>query len=262
MNSKCVLCSAPAGNYNVPSHTYEIYKIYKCSDCGLEYTNPIPSDETLQEFYSEYNDIRAQSEIVYLNAKKNLDKLYELGILNENSLVLDFGCGNGEFLEICGDNCYGVELASSRLNERIVNNLNALPIQKFDCVTLWGVLEHLNDINGIISEINKYIKDDGYLVITTVNAESSIPYYYKPPEHLTYWTEKSFSFLATAFDFKTIVYEPYVMKQFSAVYLDRLLSRTPEEIKKTIYSASVDLLPKIIEVPTNEIFVVLQKSRN
>jgi len=253
MKIVCPVCSFTAGEYKVKK---ENFSIYKCSNCGLEYTNPIPTDDELKSFYSRYSDIRADSTIVKLNAKNNLNRLLKYG-LDKNSLVLDFGSGNGEFVDIAGSNCYGIELGETK-HKNIYNSLDNLPFRKFDFITLWGVLEHINNINTITKELLKYLKKDGFIVITTVDAEGSIPYYHKPPEHLTYWTKKSLFILSELLECKVLDVSEYRMKQFSHIYLDRLLSRTPDEYAKIIKENSGNL-PNIIDVPTNEFFAVLQK---
>jgi 2-polyprenyl-3-methyl-5-hydroxy-6-metoxy-1,4-benzoquinol methylase len=161
------------------------------------------------------------------------------------------------FCWIAGKNCYGIELNNNN-KERIYNNLDELPIKEFDCITLWGVLEHLNDIKPIMSKLINKLKSNGLLVITTVDAEGVIPYYYKPPEHLTYWTKKSLEKLAEYLNAEIIEYKPYFMEQLSDIYLDRLFSRTPEKYKNKMLEMK-NLLPKIIEIPTNELFTVIRK---
>lgn len=253
MKIVCPVCTSEAGSYNIKANEFSIYK---CTNCGLEYTYPIPTDEELNDFYSTYQDIRADSIIVRKNAKNNLDKLLNYGF-DENSLILDFGCGKGEFVEIVGDNCNGIELGSSS-HKRIFNNLKDLPFDKFDFITLWGVLEHINSIKDIMRELSKYLKEDGFFIITTVDAEGNIPYYYKPPEHLTYWTKNSLNILAEYLNCTIVEISEYNMQQFSHIYLDRLLSRTPDEYSNRIIN-STEALPEIINVPTNELFAVFKK---
>ena len=48
------------------------------------------------------------------------------------------------------------------------------------------------------------------------------------------------------------------MEQLSDIYLDRLFSRTPEKYKNKMLEMK-NLLPKIIEIPTNELFTVIRK---
>ena len=251
--SVCPVCECHSGTYSVHVGNYQIIK---CPNCGLEYTIPNPDDKKLEQFYGSYHDIRANPEIVTLNARRNIKSLKEYGLNNESSL-LDFGCGNGEFVELAGDRCFGVELSTRGQCVRIVNNIDALPAKRYDFITLWGVLEHLNDPVETIRELTKRLASCGKLVITTVNAEGVIPYYFKPPEHLTYWTEKSIRYLLEMNGLAIRSIQPYEMFQFNEIYLDRLLSRTPEHYRK-ILAHDVRKLPRIMTVPTNEFLVVAE----
>lgn len=249
--SVCPVCESGAGAYSIPAGNYQIVK---CSNCGLEYTTPNPSDEELKQFYGDYVDIRANSEIVALNAQRNFELLKKYGF-NEGSRILDFGCGNGEFVELAGECCFGVELSSRDQDARIFEDIDSLPVEHFDFITLWGVLEHLSDPLQVVKKLTERLSPSGHLVITTVNAEGVIPYYYKPPEHLTYWTGQSIRHLLERNGLKVKVIQPYEMYQLSEIYLERLLSRTPEAYRQTIASSGAKL-PKIITVPTNEFLVV------
>mgnify|MGYP001276138218 CR=1 FL=1 len=192
-NLECLVCDTKAGNYF--NQLEGVYKIIKCSNCGLEYTNPIPNEEELKKFYSTYSDVRAETEVVELNAKNNISKLKNYG-LTENSKILDFGAGKGIFVDVAGENCYGVDYIKSS-NTRIKLNLedNFDGIISWDFITLWGVFEHLQYPKLLLKNLSKILKVNGFIAITTVDAEGIIPYFYKPPEHLTYWTKKSFDLL-------------------------------------------------------------------
>jgi predicted RNA-binding Zn-ribbon protein involved in translation (DUF1610 family) len=246
----CPVCFTTSGKYYASVNEF---KVYKCPSCGLEYTNPIPSLDQLMFFYSTYEDIRAVSDVVRLNAKKNLQQLTAFGY-DKNKYLLDFGAGEGDFVDIAGENCFGVDFKSGN-KTRIFSSLSELPIKKYDFITLWGVLEHLADPIQNLLDLKSFINPNGIISITTVDAEGVIPYYYKPVEHLTYWTRCSIERLFEKIGLKLIEYKSYKMTQRSEIYIDRLLSRTPIEYRSAFQIAQ-SKLPKYIEVPTNEIFVV------
>lgn len=250
--SVCPVCEHVSGSYAVDVGAY---KIVKCYECGLEYTTPTPTAEELRQFYNGYADVRANPEIVVLNAKRNLALLRAYG-LEESSSILDFGCGNGEFVEVAGEHCSGVEL--SKKGPRIFADLEALPLERYDFITLWGVLEHLNEPVQTLKKLIDKLQKKGHLVITTVNAEGTIPYYYKPPEHLTYWTGKALGYLFERNGLELKAIQPYEMCQLSEVYLERLVSRTPEEYREAIASSSCVKLPRILTLPTNEFLAVAE----
>jgi len=247
----CYVCGNPAGRYC--QRTKNNYTIIKCEECGLEYTDPIPPESTLKLFYANYKDIRADRKVVELNAEEHLKMLRKYG-WTQNSKMFDFGAGSGVFVEAAGHNCYGIELQLSS-HMRIKQSLDKLDDISWDFVTLWGVLEHLPNPQKIIYDFANRLKIGGILALTTVDAESIIPYYYKPPEHLSYWTSDALEILSKKSGLKIVEYEPYHMFQFSYIYRERLLSRTPEE-----YSRDLSIgLPEIVYVPTNEIRVVMRK---
>ena len=171
--------------------------------------------------------------------------------------MLDFGTGDASFVRLAGPNCYGVDFKDSGV-ARVYQRLSDLPVTSFDFISLWGVLEHLNNPVATIRELAPMLKPGGKMIITTVDAEGLIPYYYKPVEHLTYWTHKAFNILLEQCDLKLVEHRPYMMVQKSAIYLDRLLSRTPANYRSA-FQATLASLPEYVEVPTNEIFVVAEK---
>lgn len=246
----CPVCSSINGKYNV---SVNAFKIYKCPNCGLEHTFPIPSLDELKSFYSNYTDIRADSNVVKMNAQRNLQLLRSFGY-DDNKSLLDFGTGDADFVEVAGKNCYGIDFKSTN-KQRVYSNLNDLPIKKYDFITLWGVLEHLANPTDTLLQLRGYSKPNGILAITTVDAEGIIPYYYKPVEHLTYWTKLSFEKLFQKIGIEIIEHIPYKMVQRSDIYIDRLTSRTPSEYK-VAFQSTISSLPEYVEVPTNEIFVV------
>lgn len=248
----CPVCATRSGDYSVPANGF---RIYKCHHCGLEHTFPIPTLAELEAFYNGYTDIRANQDVVRLNARSNLKRLEEFGYVAGHT-ILDFGTGDGDFVAIAGENCYGIDFKHSDV-PRVYGDLSQLPVERFDFITLWGVLEHLDDPVGILEQLHSRLSPGGKIVLTTVDAEGTIPYYYKPVEHLTYWTRKAFDLLFEKVGMRLVDHRPYTMMQLSAIYVDRLLSRTPAQYR-TALMHGLTLMPDYVEVPTNEVFMVAQ----
>ena len=123
---------------------------------------------------------------------------------------------------------------------------------------MWGVLEHLVNPIDVVGKINDLLSSTGTLVLTTVNAEGAIPYYYKPPEHLTYWTRNSLEHLGLVCGLRLISVFPYTMLQLTSVYLDRILSRSPLPFRELVKRQTSELL-ELVEIPTNELIAVYKK---
>lgn len=105
-------------------------------------------------------------------------------LLRERGLrtVLDIGCGNGSQLAIPlvekGYSVTGIDpdLPSihrgQSLNSRVhfVHGLlHQLPVQKFDCVILSEVLEHLQEPEALLAQAVEYLSPSGVLIVTVPN---------------------------------------------------------------------------------------------
>jgi 2-polyprenyl-3-methyl-5-hydroxy-6-metoxy-1,4-benzoquinol methylase len=97
----------------------------------------------------------------------------------KGSEILDFGCGRGDFIQLSekvSKRSVGLEL--NRINREYLNNigiecintLSELNEDKFDLITLNHVFEHLNDPINILVELQKYLKDDGIIIIEVPHA--------------------------------------------------------------------------------------------
>jgi SAM-dependent methyltransferase len=87
--------------------------------------------------------------------------------------VLDFGCGNGQFIQQCaiyGFHAAGVDRSTARQGKNltpIYADLSALHGQKFHAITLFEVLEHLDDPRSSLESLASHLVPGGVLVIET-----------------------------------------------------------------------------------------------
>jgi len=227
------------------------FKIFKCSKCGLEFVCPMPNSEQLRSFYQDYSNFRAAEEVLILNAKKNIDRLLKFGLTRERRL-LDFGCGANIFVSLGNSKrWFGYDYYKPTEKNMINNFID----QKWDFITMWGVLEHLTDPKCQITQLAQTLNPGGIMALTTVTTESAIPFQYKPPEHVTYWTKKAIKSLFSSVGLTILEYENYKMIQRSDIYLNCVMRTVPKKFQRQISHS----LPDFIEVPTNEIFVVCVK---
>lgn len=244
-STPCLVCDCPS--YQISS--VNGCHLHKCSSCRLEFTHPMPTKQKLTEFYKNYFDPRAASEVTQANALRNIKKLKNFGLSPQKSL-LDYGAGNGSF-------CKAANTSSWQNYDPYTKDNSPSLLQKtYKWITLWGVLEHVTSPSELLTSLSKILDVQGQLALTTVTTESNIPYQHKPPEHLTYWTRQSLTITLEKSGFEILTHEPYVMQQKSDIYLNTVLRTVPEEYRKKIRHE----LPSIVTVPTNEVFVVARKT--
>jgi SAM-dependent methyltransferase len=100
--------------------------------------------------------------------------------------LLDFGCGNGLFLELAherGFECYGVDLAEDAIeaarqkpsgqhtHHGAPTDIPEIAAGDFDVITMWSVLAHLASPVEDLTTLRSLLAPDGVLLLT-VNAGS------------------------------------------------------------------------------------------
>lgn len=172
--------------------TKEEFKIVECKDCGFHFTNPIPTIDTIGEYY------KGDAYVSHTSTKKGIvNKLYnkvrnktllqKLDWVNtevKNKTLLDVGCGTGHFLKTAQDGGFrvtGLEPdADARAFCESENNIESKPLEElykleeggFDAITMWHVLEHVYDLNKDIEQMVKLLNKDGVLFVAVPNMNS------------------------------------------------------------------------------------------
>ncbi|MGB1540509.1 MAG: class I SAM-dependent methyltransferase, partial [Rickettsiales bacterium] len=186
----CNLCEAEAweivatkDRHGKPLHTA------LCRECGLVYTNPMPTAAAIEQYYSK--DYRAQYKGVtqpkfkhiYRAGRMALERLERLkDVLKAGDTLVDVGSGGGEFVYLIhklGLNVWGVEP-----NEGYAEYSRQeydLPVQTgfwqtaeftpgtVDVITAHHVVEHFDDPQAAIHTFAKWLKPGGYLIIDVPN---------------------------------------------------------------------------------------------
>lgn len=174
---------------------------YGCNDCGVVWNNSI-TDEKSYEFYQ--NEFFAFENPYYETMiDENIEKYkFYKKMLEESNLqdipITDIGCGRGNFIVWLKRNgwksdCVGVDVDIKSLavnnNESkvtfIESSAKSLPFRDNSCylLTYLQSLEHIVDINQALSEANRVLQDDGFLLIDVPDAENYINY----PAGLAFW---------------------------------------------------------------------------
>jgi SAM-dependent methyltransferase len=192
-----------------------VFDLLCCERCGLEYFWPLVTGSS--DFYAK---LAAQANY-YSEARWEFAKAKT--ILAGCKSVLDIGCGDGIFLSLLPQNeKLGLEfnpLAAARAREKglLVEEctLSALKHRKFDAVTMFHVLEHVDQPVQLLQEALDVLAPGGYLVISTPNNDSFIgrDLFHAanaPPHHPLRWKELPFQFLPKilAVDLCTLENEP------------------------------------------------------
>ncbi len=169
------------------------FSLVRCKQCGLIYLNPRPSSAELNKYYPD--DYHPFTVGMVGSARTLQAMISDRGITQKVNFVnhliglkgqgLDVGCATGEFIdrmsksgwEMTGlePSEYASRLAMERYRVKVITNSLEkcrLPVGKYDLVTLWDVLEHLQDPRAGLLKIRKSMKAGGWLVLSIPNIRS------------------------------------------------------------------------------------------
>lgn len=208
----CALCGAddtrPVLTLSYDMHLHRPtpdFHLVTCKRCGLYYLNPQPTSEELAPYYSPaypsylsnqptfsesklYNFLRRLKHAARDVAEK-ADTQNNPSKDTSHQRVLDYGCGNGQYLRSLQEKhphweLYGFDIAENDAPDNtdiegvtILLGPSALPFSKFpqdyfDIINLSHVAEHLPDPNEILIGLRDLLKEGGKLVIEVPNIDT------------------------------------------------------------------------------------------
>ena len=205
MKDKCILCGS--GKSHIIHRGVRgnpDTNVLKCDNCGLVRLDTFPSD--LDEFYktSQMRKDENEASLSEIRSAAFTDDHRRYDFIRpiiENRSYLDFGCGAGGVLSLARSNAreiYGVEPETKMCNAlndegiRCYSSIDSALSEKkgkIDVVSLFHVLEHLEDPVGYLEKINALLTDRGVMIIEVPNADDALLSLYENQAFadFTYW---------------------------------------------------------------------------
>jgi len=209
------------------------YKVVSCGNCGFTYADDVPCQKVLNLYYESVDhhihskelprglmDIHAD---FFEFIKNNIPEL-------KSTRVLDVGSSMGHFLKHFKDNgvndILGLEvsltakiLAKEQYDISVIpENLECYkPGNKFNLITLCGVLEHIEALKPAIDKINNLLEFNGHLFVAVPDVENFPSTELKEPflefalEHINFFSKTSLEniFISHGFELVTCKDEYY-----------------------------------------------------
>ncbi len=263
----CPLCASSRLRY---AFSHEGYRLVRCADCALLFSNPQPSDTELSAIYSADYFLGAESdagrastrEMKRATARQYLSEIHRYAG-EAGGRLLEIGCGDGDFLveaEAAGYHVTGVEYAPAaceqararlQRGEIVCGELEkaALEGAQFDLCVLSDVIEHVRDPLAFLREIHRLLKPGGGIFIATPSLASWSAKLLRQnwmefkPEHLTYFEPKT---LETAL-FRTGYHQVIVRTGWKVLtfdYVAKHFGRFPVPVVTPLVNLVSRLLPE------------------
>lgn len=208
----CILCN----NSDTITHLFNkgSMSVVRCK-CGLIFNQRQANNKALGNFYELSDAMKTwsllkESTSEMVRQSQKFSKAAKYIAVNHFKSVCDVGCGNGSFLnnvsfhtkgrdiKLFGFDTHpesieearkkGVASKVSTIDDFLDNDKNT-----FDCLTLWGVVEHVKDPVKLLSRLKDRLNDNGKIIICVPNADSLVvrtlwrDTYTFCPQHLWYF---------------------------------------------------------------------------
>jgi len=203
---KCKICNSKNLKIIDDKKVNNVY--YHCQECDFvfEQEEKLVSNEIELKVYQGHNNTIENVGYVNMFNKfmvKTVDKYCK-----DKKNVLEFGSGPGPVLaELLKQKGYEVDIYDPYFSpEKVFEG------KKYDIITSTEVFEHFNDPLKEIGLLKKILKKDGYLCIMTRfhpkdEEEFKNWWYRRDLTHISFYTPKTFKYIANKFDLEIIFYD-------------------------------------------------------
>lgn len=216
----CPICRSESFSHFLKVKDYtvsqETFDILQCNHCSFLLTNPIP--DNLGKYYesasyiSHSNNTATVTDALYRIARTITLKWKTNLIAYYNQLpaktLLDYGCGTGSFIAHAkkyGWKINGIEpaaqprAAAAVLTQTpIASSIQELPTASYSVITLWHVIEHVEQLHETMTALTSRLEENGTIFIAVPNHNSADALKYREywaaydtPRHLWHFSKSA-----------------------------------------------------------------------
>lgn len=242
----CRICDSKIAVINnlLPGFNHKDFKkisnrniFYKCSYC---YTVSNPKNFYKNFFLGkDYAISKANSPKIFMNDKliekfkAQIFFLKKQKLLNDNSIILDIGCYEGDLIKSIKDKfkqiqCYGYDI-NKFIKKKLLKKNFFFDIYKknkkikFDLIIISHAIMYFKDLNLLFKNIKKLLKKNGVLYIEIPDITQS-PYYSLMGDQTYMLTKKSLFNILSIHKFNSKLYEPKILNG-NLVFLAKLSTK-------------------------------------
>lgn len=255
--SQCPVCNSSNFTEVLQCKDYTVsqeqFSIVECQDCSLRFTQDVPLQTHIGVYYQSDNYISHSDTNEGLISKlykavRKITLKAKLNIVETNvaskggKAILDIGSGTGAFLNTMKEDGWSVvglepdagaranALKLYKITAQTPEQLFLLPSNTFDAITMWHVLEHVEQLQEYIAQCYELLTPDGTLFIAVPNYTSRDAQKYKQywaaydvPRHLYHFSPDSIKSLVSRHGFKVkkmlpMWFDPFYISMLSEQY--------------------------------------------
>lgn len=218
---RCCVCGNTDHAKFTVKYKKETFSVVECNTCSFVFVPPFFRKNVNYENYKDENvanAVRAGNNWVKIERHKlryNLIKKYKA-----SGSLFDLGAGWGHFMltgQQLGYDVYGIEISEqpylySKNDLKLpVDHIDFFDMdeqKKFDVVTMWDVLEHIDKADDFVKKCAAVTAKNGYLVLQVPQIDSYFAKKYKDQwkmmslDHVNYFGKKAITQLLEKYGYK------------------------------------------------------------
>lgn len=193
------------------------FDVCRCMTCGLERTNPRPTQDTIGIYYPDnYGPYQSKKKLLSPHPRKSklnklIIKVFGLKARQlpavEPGRMLEIGCSSGAYMQEARSNGWAVDGVEFSDKVALIARGQGFDVKSgaiesvdlesdaYDMIVAWMVIEHLHDPIKVLKKLNSAIKPRGYLVASVPDTKSLAKFLFKEfcydlhlPNHLYHFT--------------------------------------------------------------------------
>lgn len=231
---KCPVCSSEQGEILHHQHLVVMddyplppsFDVVLCSECGMAFNRTSATQKDYDRFYKQFSVHQNPAEsadgdipVWEVSRLQNLTDIVANCATGRDRRILDVGCSSGGMLANLASRGFrrltGVDPSpicvahvQSKGIEAYQGGVGDLPpdIDRFDLITLTGVLEHIEDVDATIASLVRLCSPDGKILLEVPDANRYADFLHSPfqdfnTEHINHFSVESLCNLMQHFGF-------------------------------------------------------------
>lgn len=256
---KCCVCGNDKPSQFELKYSKEKYAVVTCNTCSLHFIPPYYRKKIQYTQYKNQdvtNAVRAGNNWIKVQRHKLRFRFIKPFV--GSGKLFDLGAGWGHFMlagKELGYDVYGVEI-SEQPYLYCVNDLK-LPVdhidffemdenKKFDLVTMWDVLEHIDKADVFLDKCARLTKPGGYLVLQVPQIDSYFAKRHKDNwkmmglDHVNYFSKKTITQILANHGFEVVkIKSSFEIKLFIMYTILPIIKKLKGTKKQTVHETNV-----------------------